>query len=142
MDFLPTFGKLTGFEPPRDRIIDGVDQTELLLGRNPRGARDHFHYFSQNELHAVRQGPWKLVLPGRKVFYGYVKDRGTQGIELYNLETDIGETKNVAGENPAVVERLSTFAKSFRWPEKLFDPGIALPGANVPAKQPKGKAGE
>jgi arylsulfatase A-like enzyme len=32
IDFLPTFGNLTGYEPPRDRIIDGVDQTELVLG--------------------------------------------------------------------------------------------------------------
>jgi arylsulfatase A-like enzyme len=140
IDFLPTFGNLTGYEPPRDRIIDGVDQTELVLGRNERGARDHFHYFSQNELHAVRQGPWKLILPDRKVFYTYVKDRGSNEIELYNLETDLGETKNVARDNPAVVERLTKFARSFQWPEKLFDPGIALSGTNVAPKKSAKKA--
>jgi arylsulfatase A-like enzyme len=127
LDFLPTFGHLAGYEPPRDRIIDGVDQTELLLGRSPRGARDHFHYFSQNELHAVRQGKWKLRLPALKVFYEYVKDRGTADAELYDLESDIGETRNVARENPAVVTRLTALAQSFTWPETLFETYSAFP---------------
>ena len=142
LDFLPTFGKLAGFEPPRDRIIDGVDQTELLLGRSQRGAREHFHYFCQNELHGVRQGPWKLILPNRKVFYGYVKDRGTNEVELYHLATDIGETKNVARENPAVVENLLKLAASFQWPEKLFEYRIGLPVPPGAQKQPAKKAGE
>ncbi|MSU24752.1 MAG: N-acetylgalactosamine 6-sulfate sulfatase [Opitutus sp.] len=128
LDFLPTFGTLAGFEPPRDRLIEGVDQTELLLGRSERGARDHFHYFCQNELHGVRQGPWKLLLPNRKVFYAYVKDRGTNEPELYHLATDPGETKNVARDHPDVVERLLAFARSYPWPEKLFEAQINLPG--------------
>jgi arylsulfatase A-like enzyme len=140
LDFLPTFGRITGFQTPQDRVIDGVDQTDLILGRNPRGARDHFHYFSQNELHGVRHGPWKLILPNRKVFYAYVKDRGTNDVELYHLQTDIGETKNVARENPAVVERLLALARSFRWPEKLPYAGIALPAAPGAAKKIKGKS--
>jgi arylsulfatase A-like enzyme len=136
IDFLPTFGRLAGYAPPGDRIIDGVDQTDLLLGRSERGARDHFHYFSKNELHAVRQGPWKLVLPDRKAYYAYVKDRGTSDIELYHLGNDIGETKNVAAENPAIVDRLRAFAAAFQWPEKLIPPDIGLPGAG---KQQPGK---
>ena len=139
LDFLPTFGRITGYKPPQDRVIDGVDQTDLLLGRNPRGARDHFHYFSQNELHGVRQGPWKLILPNRKVFYGYVKDRGTDDVELYHLESDIGETKNVARENPAVVERLLAMARSFQWPDQLPYPGISLPTPPGAEKKAKGK---
>jgi arylsulfatase A-like enzyme len=139
LDFLPTFGALAGFKVPGDRIIDGVNQTELLLGRSPRGARDHFHYFSQNELHAVRQGAWKLFLPGRKVFYSYVKDRGTSDVELYNLESDVGETKNVAAQNPEVVARLTSLAQSFRWPETLFDPGIVVPPAPGSSPQPRQK---
>jgi arylsulfatase A-like enzyme len=137
LDLLPTFGRITGFQPPQDRVLDGVDQTDLILGRNPRGARDHFHYFSQNELHAVRHGPWKLILPNRKVFYPYVKDRGTNDTELYHLETDIGETKNVARENPAVVERLLALARSFQWPKELPYAGIGLPSAPGAAKKAK-----
>jgi len=117
LDFLPTFAHLAGYEVPKDRIIDGVDQTALLLGKSETGARDNFYYFCQNELHAVRQGKWKLMLPGRKRFYGYVKDKGSGGVELYDLESDIGEKENVAGEHPEIVAKLLALARSFRMPD-------------------------
>ena len=135
LDFLPTFGRLAGFAPPADRVIDGVDQTDLLLGRSRTGARDHFHYFSQNELHAVRVGPWKLLLPDRKVFYGYVKDRGTSGLELYNLDEDIGEKRDVAAAHPEVVARLLAFARAYDMPADLPFAGIALPAPGAKGKK-------
>ncbi len=135
LDFLPTFGRLAGFAPPADRVIDGVDQTDLLLGRSRTGARDHFHYFSQNELHAVRVGPWKLFLPDRKVFYGYVKDRGTSGLELYNLDEDIGEKRDVAAAHPEVVARLLAFARAYEMPAELPFAGIALPAPGAKGKK-------
>jgi arylsulfatase A-like enzyme len=111
IDFLPTFASLAGYEVPSDRIMDGVDQTDLLLGRAEDGSRDHLYYFSSDYLHGVRQGTWKLLLPDRKGYRPYVDDVGTSGIELYNLETDIGETINVAGEHPEIVARLRTLAE-------------------------------
>lgn len=126
LDFLPTFGKFAGYAPPTDRIIDGVDQTELLLGKSEAGARSEYLYFCQNELHAVRKGPWKLFLPDRKKFYGYVKDKGSRGIELYDLRADIGERKNVAAEKPDVVGDLLKVSKSFEWPEKIREHRIGL----------------
>jgi hypothetical protein len=74
------------------------------------------------------------------VFYTYVKDRGSNEAELYQLENDIGESRNVAKENPEVVERMMALAKSFSWPEKLFDPAIGLPGEGGAPKNPKKKA--
>ncbi|MEX2186139.1 MAG: sulfatase [Pirellulales bacterium] len=127
LDFMPTFAALCGFKMPDDRIIDGVDQTDLLLGKSKTGTRNDFYYFSDNELHGVREGQWKLMVAGRKSFYGYVDDRGTQDIELYDLDADIGESKNVAAEHADVVARLSAKVKVFRWPEKLHDPRIGLP---------------
>ena len=127
LDFLPTFAKLAGFSVPTDRVIDGVDQTQLLLGKSEKGARDNFYYFCQNELHGVRQGKWKLLLPSRKKFYGYVDDKGSGEAELYNLEADIGETTNLAGQHPQTVERLRKLARSFPWPKKLPATRIGLP---------------
>ncbi len=127
LDFLPTLAGLARFDVPADRLIDGVDQTDLLLGKSDAGGRDRFHYFCRNELHAVRQGAWKLVLPDRKVFYGYVDDRGSGKVELYNLESDIGETKNLAGEYPDKVSELQGLAAAFQWPNKLIEPRIGLP---------------
>ena len=42
LDFLPTFATLAGYEVPADRVIDGVDQTELLRGQSERGAQERF----------------------------------------------------------------------------------------------------
>ncbi len=111
IDFLPTFATLAGFDVPADRIIDGVDQTELLLGTTEEGNRDHLYYFSNDYLHGVRQGRWKLLLPERKGYRSFVQDRGTDGIELYDLEKDMGETENVANEHPEIVEKLRRLAE-------------------------------
>ena len=117
LDFMPTFANLAGYDVPDDRIIDGVDQTALLLGKSEAGARDNFCYFCQNELHGVRKGKWKLLLPDRKRFYGYVKDKGSRAVELYDLKSDIGEKKNVAGDNPEIVAELLALAKAFPMPK-------------------------
>ncbi len=119
LDFMPTFANLAGYQVPDDRIIDGVDQTALLLGKNEAGARDNFYYFCQNELHGVRKGKWKLIVPNRKWFYGYVKDKGSRDIELYDLEADIGEKENVADQHPEIVAELRRLAEAFLIPRDV-----------------------
>ncbi len=59
MDFFPTFARLVGGKVPNDRPIDGVDQSELLLGRNDTGRREHLLTFVGPELVAAR---WKQRL--------------------------------------------------------------------------------
>ena len=127
IDLLPTLGKLAGYEPPMDRIIDGVDQTALLLGKSPSGNRENYYYFCQNELHAVRQGDWKYVLPDKKKFYGYVDDRGSNKIELYDLSADINESKNLAADYPGKVRELQSLADAFEMPDRIFEHRIGLP---------------
>ncbi len=130
LDFMSTFANLTGSKVPDDRIIDGVDQTDLLLGKSAQGSRTDFYYFSRNELHGVRKGKWKLMLPDRRIFPGYVKDRGTNDIELYDLENDIGEKNNIAKQYPEIVSELINYVKTFKMPEKLPPTGIREPRKN------------
>ncbi len=126
LDFMPTLANLTGYKVPADRIIDGVDQTALLFGDSEKGNRDHFYYFCRNNLHGVRKGKWKLLLANRKNYYNYVKDTGSNEIELYDLKSDIGEKQNVAGQNPEVVAELLRLAKAFQWPAKLPSTDITI----------------
>ncbi len=126
LDFMPTFANLAGYEMPLDRIIDGVDQTELLLGQTEKGAREDFFYFCLNEMHGVRAGKWKLILPGRQTFYEYVDDRGSNETELYDLDSDIGESTNVAGEYPELVQQLLEKTKGFEWPQDMQEHQIFL----------------
>lgn len=102
IDFLPTFATLAGFELPDDRVIDGVDQTDLLLGKKPEGNRDTFMY----QGNGVRKGRWKY-LKARHQVPGYSQDlEREEVVELYDLEADLGETKNLAAEHPEKVAEL------------------------------------
>ena len=102
IDFMPTFANLAGFKVPDDRFIDGLDQTELLLGKSKEGARDNFVYLNN----AVRQGKWKYLRAKHKV-PGYAQDRERKQVEeLYDLEADIGEQNNLAAKYPEKVSEL------------------------------------
>jgi arylsulfatase A-like enzyme len=98
-DILPTFAALAGAAPPAGRRIDGADIWPQLSGEaGAPPAHETFYYYRGLRLEAVRHGDWKLHLPP-------AKDRAA-GPKLYNLRADIGEAKDVAAANPAVVERL------------------------------------
>jgi len=49
---------------PTDRIIDGVDQTALMLEGETHGRRDHVFIYSGNSLKAVVKEQYKLNVPG------------------------------------------------------------------------------
>ena len=102
LDFMPTFANLVGFEVPDDRIIDGVDQTDLILGKSKEGTRKNFYYW----YNGVREGKWKYLRAEHKIS-GYAKDDERELVEeLYNLEADISETNNLAEQHPEIVEKL------------------------------------
>ena len=103
IDFLPTFATLTGAGIPEDRKIDGVDQTNLLLGKSDEGSRDNFFY-----VNAYRKGNWKYLAAEHNMF-GYARDNERKiEEELYDLSVDLGETNNLAAQYPEKVEELRT----------------------------------
>ena len=102
LDFMPTFAGLAGFKVPADRVIDGVDQAELLMGKSPEGARQTFLYRNNG----IRRGKWKYLKAKHNV-YGYARDHKREQVEeLYDLDADIGESKNLAADNPKLVAEL------------------------------------
>ena len=106
IDFMPTFAHLAGFEVPSDRRIDGIDQTDLLLGNRETG-REHFYYNTAG----VRQGDWKY-LKADAFFHGYaVEDDRKKFEELYNLKSDLGEQTNLAAEHPEKVAELKALMR-------------------------------
>jgi arylsulfatase len=125
IDLFPTIARQAGAALPRHKI-DGLDVWPILSGapgaKNPHDA--YFFYFGSNELQALRSGKWKLILPhtvrimngqpggtnGQPARYTQVK----AGLELYDLEKDLGETTNVAEQNLDVVKRLHGLAEKAR----------------------------
>ena len=107
-DILPTFARLAGADLPQGRKLDGMDIWPLLAGQQDAKGHDEFFYYRGLKLEAVRSGPWKLFLASE---------------QLYNLESDISESQNVAESNPAIVERLKSLAASMK-----DDLGVDGPG--------------
>ncbi len=62
LDLYPTLAGLIGAKLP-ERRIDGQNLAPLLLGQPDAKPREVFHYYSGDELHAVRWQHWKLHLP-------------------------------------------------------------------------------
>ncbi len=95
MDWLPTFASLAGAALP-ERAMDGVNISPLLLGQSGAQGHDVFYYYHGFNLQALRAGAWKLHL---------------QKGELYDLESDIGETNNLAKGQPEQVAKLRALAE-------------------------------
>jgi len=124
IDLLPTVAAITGADLP-ERKIDGVDILSVLKDPQSLSPRKtFFHYFYSAELHAVRDARWKLHFPHRYVTLdgkpggqdgGHVKytSKHTE-LELYDLQNDVGETKNVIADHPEIVERLERLAGAMR----------------------------
>jgi arylsulfatase A-like enzyme len=116
MDLLPTIAVLAGAALP-DRPIDGHDIRPLILGEPAaRSPWDDvgFCYFLMDQLQAVRAGPWKLYLPLAEKYVTIGRRKAEAKAALYDVRRDAGETREVAAEHPAVVERLTLLAERAR----------------------------
>jgi len=111
IDVLPTLVKLAGGEVPAGRVIDGRDIWPLLAGQTKESPHEALFYFKSNQLEAVRSGPWKLAIVHQGGGMGKDKGKAAQPFTptLYNLDTDIGETTDVAAQHPDVVKRLQGY---------------------------------
>ena len=130
IDLLPTFAALGGAKLPEGVKIDGRDIAQILLGKSRQAPREAHYYFSGNRLEAVRSGPWKLAIVGQSENMGGGKSKASVIPALYNLDTDIGETRNVAAEHPDVVERLQKFVTAMDADLGVTQvgPGVRQPG--------------
>lgn len=111
-DYLPTVAELSGAKLPASVKTDGLSLASFLKG-GAAPKREYFYW----ELHegggsiqAARWDDWKAVRNGP-----------SQPIEIYDLKTDAGETKNLAATNPDLVAKAATILKSARvddpdWP--------------------------
>ncbi|MBV62956.1 MAG: arylsulfatase [Rickettsiales bacterium] len=95
IDLLPTFANLAGAKIPDDRIIDGKNIWPIISGKEGAlSPHDIYYYYKGNRLESARQGKWKIRRSGKK----------SQSVELYNLEDDISESKNLSLKNPELIE--------------------------------------
>lgn len=126
IDILPTIAHLIGGDLPGHKI-DGVNVWPVISGDAPNPHEFYAFYYETNQLQAITSGDgkWKLQLPHTyRTLNG--KPGGTGGIpakyenlkiekpELYDLYTDIAESKNMADKNPEMLRKLEGHAEQMR----------------------------
>jgi putative membrane-bound dehydrogenase-like protein len=134
LDLLPTFAKLAGGTSPADRKIDGQDITPLLYGQaDAKSPHDAYYYYHQDQLQAVRSGPWKMFL-SIDVAAGHPHFRKGKQPEtlLFNVVDDIACEQNVAAGHPQIIAQLTQVADQAR--KDLGDKGKAGAGQRKPGK--------
>ena len=102
-DIMATIAELTGTAAPED--TDGLSIAPTILGNDEAQELHEMFYWEYAGQTAVRYGTWKAIQPGKEKPW-----------ELYDLETDISETKSVANANPEVLSKMQAFAKASHTP--------------------------
>lgn len=111
LDLFPTIATLCSARLPCDRTIDGLDISSFLLkGRQEVKDKIFFFYVGRN-LQAVQRGKWKVVLkrpalPELMDEYWASHFSSVEEHQLFDLESDIGETTNVADKFPEILNDL------------------------------------
>ena len=120
MDLCPTLAAIGGSEMPSDRIIDGRDIRPLLFGEEgAQSPHEAFFYYKRNSIEAVRSGKWKL----------HIRKDDEELQELYDLDSDMGETQNVYDQHPDVVKDLNKKIDVCR--KDLGDEAAGVKGENI-----------
>lgn len=116
-DFLPTACGLIETQPPSG--IDGVSLLPTLTGQPEQQTEHAFLYWESpgyTGQQAVRMGKWKAVRKG----LNNRKLEGPPPFALYDLEKDIAESRDVAGEHPEVIAQIERIAREQHTPHELW----------------------
>jgi len=110
LDIFGTISALSNSPLISDKPLDGVNLIPFLQGKENGNPHKNIYIRKYDgDLHAVRDGNLKLV----------VKNKGSVK-ELYNLENDISESKNIASSNKQEVDRLYKILNE--WESELINP--------------------
>ena len=68
-DMFTTLLRFVGCEPPKDRLIDGVDQTPFFFGKQETSNRESCIVWLKDELHAVKWKDFKINFKRQQHFH-------------------------------------------------------------------------
>ncbi|MBE0685935.1 MAG: sulfatase [Anaerolineaceae bacterium] len=123
IDWFPTCLQLAGISIPEDRVIDGKDISNLILGKDTTSPHECLYFYHNEKLEAIRVGPWKYIPKVHTYTWPMPLDKfwgsagSAQSPWLFNLETDPSESYNLKDDHPEVIERLQQMFT--QWVEEM-----------------------
>lgn len=115
VDFMASFAKMLGLNLNENDAADSFEMLEQLLGKSTV-SRDHFVQQGISTM-ALIKGEWKYIVPSDrpKINANTNTEMGTDPEpQLYNLKEDLGETKNLAKENPEKLKEMETLFQKIK----------------------------
>jgi len=107
LDILPTALAAAGIETPKTPPLDGVNLLPYVTGKNQQPPHEALYWrFGTNS--AIRLGNYKLL------------KLGARPAQLFDLQADIGEERDLAAQKPEVVRQLEARLKA--WDAQLEKP--------------------
>jgi arylsulfatase A len=112
-DFLPTACAVAGVPVPRG--VDGISFLPALTGQGvqEQHAYLYWEFYEQGGKRAVRMGKWKAIQRN-------LQKSGHSPVLLYNLEKDLGETRDVAKDHPEVLDRMRKIFDEASTPSEIW----------------------
>lgn len=149
-DILPTLAELGGAPAPSD--VDGLSAAPLLAGSPDAARHGHLYRFRDEQgvtsranaqdaqratwlAEAVRRDNWKAVRFAPERNHDLPDDKWQ--VELYDLATDLGETRNVVDAHPSTAAALVALMRTSwqdTYPRKAFGIGLTTPQIAVPGQ--------
>jgi arylsulfatase A len=118
-DLLATCAAIVAAELPDNAGEDSYNILPALLSQKRAGPiREAVVHHSGSGMFAIRQGKWKLELGlgsgGFSVPRSVTPKPGEPAGQLYNLEEDLSESRNLWNEHPEIVERLTNLLEKYK----------------------------
>lgn len=120
-DWLPTLTEIAGGSAELSKGNDGISLVPTLRGQ-PQPERPFLYreFPSYGGQQSVRLGDWKGI---RKNLLPRAKDKDktpTIQTELYNIQEDIAETKDVADQHPEIIAKIERIMREQHVPSNEF----------------------
>jgi len=130
MDLFPTLARIAGGKVPEDRAIDGIDMSDLMLGKTEKSGRDGFIVYMGNDIFGVKWQDWKIHFKEQTGWNGVLREYTMP--RVYNLINDPQERDNVLFPHtwipkaalPQLEEHVASLKKSPPIPTGALDPYV------------------
>lgn len=105
LDLFPTISRLANVNNGSASVLDGIDQTSVLMGQK-ENARETLPYYINENVFAIRKGFWKAHFVTHASYSPVAPETHAVPL-LYNIENDPSERYDLAKDYPDVVADLT-----------------------------------